>query len=268
MSYLELFVELRNYSIHTEQAAAQERVWWQDCIKAQAMVLSDRPTKPVDAALFFGRAWHDAEKTGVYQLMVDFYNKGWVKNVAVYGNEGQKFGEKDPAMLEPNNLFPKERRKKMVGPAREIARARLIRMGIPDEHIILTQIPDPSVNNTLAESMGFFITAKDQGWESAVVIANPHQLLREMLGLVQIMDKEPEYCLNIYSAAPTSTDWKRRVRGAQGEHFAPREEHIALETNRIRTYQQTGDLASFDRYFEYIIKRNKTLGVNTFLPRR
>lgn len=65
------------------------------------------------------------------------------------------------------------------------------------------------------------------------------------------MDEQPEYYLDIYSAAPTSTNWERIVQGAQGEHRAPREEHIDLERDRVRRYQKTGDLVSFERYFEY-----------------
>lgn len=232
-----------------------EGLYYSQFLMAQQMVLSDRPTHPVDAALFFGRSWFDAEKSGVYQLMVDLYSTGRVKNIAVYGNEGQRYGEKDPAMLKPSDKFPKERRKRMAAPAREIAKARLVRMGIPDENVILTQIPDPDKNNTLEESMGFFIAARDLGWTSAVAVANPHQLLREMLGLIQIMDKQPEDYLDIYSAAPTNTDWERKVRGAQGEHFAPRKEHILLEMDRIKKYQGAGDLASFERYFDYLRNR-------------
>lgn len=199
--------------------------------------------------------------------MVDFYKSGLVKNIAIYGNEGQRYGETDPAMFKPGDKFPKERRVKMVAPAREIARARLIRMvkiampGVSDEeldqHIVLTQIPDPDKNNTLEESMGFFIKAKEKGWKSAVAVVNPHQLLRAMLGLIQIMDDHSEYYLDIYSAAPANTNWERKVRGAQGEHFAPRKEHIILEMDRVKKYQKNGDLVSFERYFDYLKSRGK-----------
>lgn len=248
----ELREVLQNPQRTIESVNAKEREWWSACNKATEMVLSDRPTKPVDAALFFGRSWFDAERWGIYQLAVDFYKAGLVKNIAVYGNEGQRYGETDPAMLEPSDRFPKARRAKMVAPAREIARARLIKMGVPDKNIILTQIPDEDKNNTLEESMGFFIKAKERDWKSTVAVANPHQLLREMLGLIQIMDQHPEYYLDIYSAAPTNTDWERKVRGAQGEHFASRKEHIMLEINRIKNYQERGNLASFERYFDYL----------------
>lgn len=239
-----------------EEATGKEKEWGLACNKATTRVLNDQPTKLVDAALFFGRSWFDAERGGVYQLAVDLHQSGLVKKIAIYGNEGQKFGETDPAMLAPGSTFPKERRARMIAPAREIAKARLVRMGVPVKDIILTEILDPEGNNTPAESMGFLIAAKDQGWTSAVAVANPHQLLREMLGLIQIMDKHPEYYLNIYSAAPANTDWERKVRGAQGEHFAPRKEHIKREIKRIKDYQLNGDLISFDRYFDYLDNRH------------
>lgn len=235
----------------------RERAYNSQFLKAKTMVLSDRPTEPVDTAFFFGRSWHDAERWGVYQLATDLYQGGLVKKIVIYGNEGQRFGEKDPEMLRSSDIFPKDRRANMVAPSREIAKARFVRMGVPDEDVILTQIPDPERNNTVEESMGFLIAAKDQGWTSAVVVANPHQLLREMLGLIALMDKQPGNLLDVYSAAPTSTDWGRRVRGAQGEHFAPREEHILLEDQRIGKYQHTGDLVSFERYFDYLRSRGQ-----------
>lgn len=256
MENSETTAALFNFQTAIEGATGKEKEWGLACNKATTRVLNDQPTNPVDAALFFGRSWFDAERGGIYQLAVDLHQSGLVKKIAIYGNEGQKFGETDPAMLAPGSTFPKERRARMVAPAREIAKVRLIRMGVPVEDIILTQIPDPYKNNTIEEGLGFFIAAKSLGWTSVVAIANPHQLLREMLGLIQIMDKHPGYYLNIYSAAPANTDWERKGRGAQGEHFAPRKEHIKREIKRIKEYQLKGDLVSFDRYFDYLDNRH------------
>lgn len=139
----ELKPALPNLQTVIEHAVGEEKNWLLAFNKATTMVLNDRPSKPVDAAFFFGRSWFDAERKGIYQLLVDMYQVGLVRNIAIYGNEGQRFGEKDPAMLEPSTVFPQGWRKKMIAPAREIARARLIRMGVPEEHAILTQIPDP-----------------------------------------------------------------------------------------------------------------------------
>lgn len=240
------------------QAEGEEKKWVGDFNEATKVALNDRPPRTVDVAFFFGRSWFDAER--VYKLLVDLYIKGLVKNIAVYGNEGQPYNETDPAMLEPSNKFPLSRLRKTVAPPREMARAHLIKMikaansNLKDEeleeHIVLTQIPDPEKNNTLQESMGLLRTAKERGWTSGVVVANQHQLVREMLGLIQLMDKE-EHHINIYSEAPNNANWDKKVRGAQGEHFAPRKEHVLKEMGRVKQYQAQGDLVSFERYYEY-----------------
>lgn len=208
------------------------------------MVLSDRPTSPVDAALFFGRSWFDAEKWGLYQLMVDLYKSGTVQYIVTYGLRGQRFGDITPNVVAPSN---------------EYARDRLIKMGVPNENIITAPLIDPTKNNTLEEGRAFLKEARDHGWNSLVVVANPHQLLRATLGLLGVMDQQAEPSLSIWSAAPTNTDWTRRVRGAQGEHFGPRSDHIDLENGRIRTYQGKGDLASFPRYFDYLSNRGHAI---------
>lgn len=258
-----------------DQAEGEEKKWMLAFNEATKVALNDRPSEPVDVAFFFGRSWFDAE--AVYSLLVDLYISGSVKNIAIYGNEGQPFfgkkekplSEEDETMLKPSDKFPFSRLRKTVAPPREMARNRLIRMikaANPDikdeeleEHIVLTAIPDPEQNNTPQESLGFLRTAKGRRWKSGVVVANQHQLLREMLGLIKLMDGGEEY-MDIWSVAPTP-NWEKKVRGAQGEHFGPREEHILLEMGRVRIYQKLkddgslGDLASFERYYEYRTNR-------------
>lgn len=258
-----------------DQAEGEEKKWLLDFNEATKVALNDTPSRPVDMAFFFGRSWFDAE--AVYPLLVDLYIKGLVKNIAIYGNEGQPFfgkkekplSEEDEVMLKPSDKFPLSRLRKTVAPPREMARNRLIRMikaAKPDikdeelkEHVVLTEIPDPEQNNTIQESLGFLRTAKRRRWKSGVVVANQHQLLREMLGLIKLMDGGEEY-MDIWSLASTP-NWEKKVRGAQGEHFGPREEHILLEMGRVRTYQKPkndgspGDLASIERYHEY--RRNR-----------
>lgn len=233
---------------------AHNENWQADLEKVTDLVLKDRPTKPVDVAFFFGRSWFDAEKQGVYQLTVDLYKQGLIKKIAIYGSEGQRFNETGPEMLEPYDHLQINRLNRSVAPPKGFAKARFIKMGIPEEDIILTTLPDPTKNNTIEESKGFLQASKEYRWTSAVVIANQHQLLREILGLIALMDRKSEH-MDIYSAAPANPDWQRKVRGAQGEHHAPRKDHVLLEIQRIKTYQEKGDLASFERYFDYLKSR-------------
>ena len=223
-------------------AVEAERLYYTQFLKAQEMVLSDRPTKPVDAAIFFGRSWFDAEKSGVYQLLVDFYRSGKAKYIVIYGSRGQRFGDTKPNAVAPSHGF---------------ARARLVKMEVADDSIINAPLIDSTKNNTLEQGKAFLRTAGEYNFKNLVVIDNPHQLLREMLGLIATIDKQEEFHPQIWTAAPTSTDWQKRVMGAQGEHLGPRSDHIDLENGRIRKYQDSGDLASFQRFFDYVNTRGR-----------
>lgn len=222
-----------------------EQLYHSQFLEAQEKVLNDRPTEPVDAALFFGRSWFDAEKWGVYQLMKDLYGQGMIKYIVLYGSDGQKFGETVPDV---------------VGPGKRFARDRLVKMGVPNKSILDSELEDPIKNNTLEEGKGMINLVKARGWKRVVAVANAHQLLRATLGLVQIIDDQEGTPIDLWTAAPSDTDWKRRVRGAQGEHFGPRSDHITLENNRIPIYQKNGDIASFEKYFAYIQNRGQERG--------
>ncbi|QQG40414.1 MAG: hypothetical protein HYV37_02475 [Candidatus Levyibacteriota bacterium] len=210
------------------------------------MVLNDRPTEPVDAALFFGRSWFDAEKTGVYQLMKDFYDQGMIKYIVLYGGDGQKFGETVPDVAAPGKRF---------------ARDRLVKMGVPNESILDSELEDQTENNTLEEGRGMLNLVRSRGWSRVVAVANEHQLLRATLGLIPMINNSEGEQIDLWTAAPHDTNWNKRVRGAQGEHFGPRSDHIILENNRVRQYQEKGDLASFERYHAYIQNRDQRIGI-------
>ncbi len=219
-----------------EPTTEAERLYYDQFLEAQEMVLSDRPTESVDAALFFGRSWFDAEKWGVYQLMKDFYDHEVVKYIVLYGSEGQRFGDTIP---------------NVVGPGKRFARDRLVKMGVPNESILDSKLEDSRKNNTLEEGKGMINLVKAHGWNRVVAVANPHQLLRATLGLVKIINNPAETTIDLWTAAPLNTDWNKRVRGAQGEHLGLRSDHITLENKRIPIYQDKGDIASFEEYFAY-----------------
>ena len=218
-----------------------ERLYYSQFRKAQWKVLNDRPPKPIDVALFFGRSWLDAEKTGVYQLMKDFYDQEMITGIVLYGSDGQRFGETVPDV---------------VGPGKRFARDRLVKMGIPNDNIFDSELEDPAKNNTLEEGRAMLNLVKARGWNQAVAIASAHQLLRATLGLVKIVHNQSTP-IDLWTAAPLNPDWNRLVKGAQGEHLGPRSEHILLEYNRIGPYQKKGNLASFEEYLTYTKNRDQ-----------
>lgn len=207
-----------------------------ELIRATDRVLTDRPIASVDAAFFIGRSWFDAEKWGVYGVCEEFYRSGRVRYVALYGSDGQLHGT-----LEPN----------IAAPSKHYARARLVKLGVPDDDIFDSALANPLENNTKTETQGLLKLAEEKGWKRVVAVANPHQVLRAMLGMVKIIN-DRGLDIDVYTAAPTNTNWEKRVRGSQGKEWKTRSAHIDDEYIRIPRYQASGDLASVEELFRYL----------------
>ena len=121
-----------------------------------------------------------------------------------------------------------------------------------EELNVHTAVASPAFN-TLEENFSFLEAAKVRGWRSAIVVAQPHQLLRIFLGAVRVMEKE-NYLMFLYAVCPSQVDWRREVYGSQGQKFIPRYGHVAEEYKRIEKYQAEGDLASTDELLQYLNK--------------
>ena len=205
--------------------------------EATLRVLSDWPPKPVEAVFFHGRSFGD--DTGLFELVSQMYHQGIVRQVALFNNEGERVGSSIPYQANPGKTH---------------YRLRLQEMGVGSDRILFA---DPGYN-TRQENETFCQLAATEGWESAVIVTQPHQLLRAMLGMVKVM-AETNYWMEIYTAAPRTTPWQEVVRGSQGLESKPRLAHIKDELDRILTYQGTGDLASLAELFTYFEQRDKLL---------
>ncbi len=232
------------FTRQTSQENILNELWWTELEAVTNRLWNDKPTKPVDAVLFGGRSWHDAQKEVLYRLAKDLYKQGMAKYIALYGGEGQRFGTAAPVNV--------------VAPIKALARARFIKMGVPNEDIIDSDLPDVTKNNTLEEGRGFLKLAEKEGWKRLVFVANPHQVLRMMLGLVKDIN-ERGLDTDIYVATPTPDkfNWWRDVRGSQGIEKKPVYEHIQDEVDRIFHYQRQGDLSSFAELNKYLSQRDE-----------
>lgn len=94
----------------------------------------------------------------------------------------------------------------------------------------------------------------ERGWRSAVIVTQPHQIVRAMLGAVRTINQKRSD-LDVWNISPQSTNWQRRVKGSQGMEFKPRMGHIEDEIKRVFDYQDKGDLASFEELLVYLRKR-------------
>ncbi|TSC63427.1 MAG: Uncharacterized protein G01um101493_436 [Microgenomates group bacterium Gr01-1014_93] len=114
----------------------------------------------------------------------------------------------------------------------------------------------PGDTNTRLENENFLTLSREQGWTSGVIITQPHQLLRAMLGMINAMEKR-SYWMEIYTTAPRFSPWLEVVKGSQGLELKPRVEHIKDEFNKIIEYMGKGDLASFESLGKYLEKRER-----------
>lgn len=203
--------------------------------QASVMVLSGRPTKTVDVLFFHNRSFGDY--TDLFEMAGEIFRKGSVRFVTVTNNEGERFGSTIPFEANPGMT--------------ECIRCLTEEQQIPSENIL---VPKTKAFHTRQENNTFLELSRQNSWRSGVILTQPHQLLRAMLGMVQAMGKEG-YQMEVYTAAPPSTPWQEIVKGNQGVDLKPRVEYIADELERIYRYQASGELATLDELFEYLKAR-------------
>ena len=207
--------------------------------KATTILLSNYPPKPVDALFFYGRSFGD--ETGLFELAASMFHQGTVKFIAIVNSDGQRLGSDIPFQAH-------------IG--KDEFRRRLIELDIPDDKIICPDLPG---YHTRQETDAFLDLAKKQGWTSAVNLNQPHQVLRTMLGTLKSLE-QLNYGMEIYAASPSFVLWQEVVKGSQGLEAKTREEHIAEELSRIPTYQEKGDICSFEELFVYLkVRESGTL---------
>lgn len=204
--------------------------------QATVMLLSGQPQKPVDVLFFHNRSFGDY--TDLFEIAGEMFQRGRVRFIAVTNNEGERVGSTVP--LEAN-------------PGKTWCINNLLAQGIPIESIIY---PDTMAFHARQENDTFLKLSRQMRWRTGVILTQPHQLLRAMLGMVQTMNND-DYQMEVYTSAPISTPWQRVVSGNQGLESKPRIDHIQDEWERVRKYQAAGYLATFEQLFDYLETREK-----------
>lgn len=205
-----------------------------DLYRATVMLLSDHPNETVDAVFFHTRAHGDDD--GLFELADWLQQNGRARNVAINGGDGRS--------VDPGS------RPRSAWPGLNDYFRELTSLGVRARDIVITK---PALH-TKAENDAFLECARGQGWKSAVIIAQPHQLLRAFLGMVKSM-ADQDYWMRVYAASPTRTDWYKEVHGSQGKNFAGRSEQIDQEFIRLAPYTEGGSLATLGALFEYFRAR-------------
>lgn len=207
-----------------------------DVYQATSMLLGGHPSKPVDVLFFHGRSYGD--HAGLFELAADLIHHEMVSAIALFNNEGERFGSSIPFEANPGKTWHRE---------------QLIKYGVPEDRILFAA---KGGYHTKWENDDFLRLAAEQGWSSGVILTQPHQLLRATLGMVRAM-QEQRYVMEIYTVTPPATNWYEVVKGSQGMEAKPRVDYIVDELVRMAKYQQSGGLVSFAELFAYLEKRDK-----------
>lgn len=204
---------------------------------ANLMLSSGQPPHPVDALFLHNRSYKDY--TGLYELAKAMHRRRGIRFIAVTNNEGEKYGSDEKFLANPGKT--------------ECIRILTEDFKIPRGKIL---VPEMEARHTREENTAFLSLSIQEGWRSAVIIAQPHQLLRAMLGMVQEMAQKG-YWMEVYTKAPAFVPWLEVVKGNQGTEEKPREDHILDELRRVRHYQHTGELPTFKDLFAYLRMREE-----------
>lgn len=203
-----------------------------DFHKCMLILQSDWPVRRVNATFFHARAHRDDD--GLLELIREMHREQKMDWVVINGSDGRTKGGSTVAEVWPG-VENYDRRLGDVGVAMPV-------------------ISEPAFD-TKEENETFLKISMIQRWRSGVILAQPHQLPRAMLGMIRSMTVH-DYPMRIYCVAPKTVDWFKPVYGSLGRKLLPRIDHINEELTRISDYQAKGDLATFDELFAYLQNRS------------
>lgn len=199
-------------------------------VQATTVLLSDEPLATIDTTFFHARAWEDDD--GLFLLTSQLYHSHKTNSIAINGGEGGL-----PGSTIGGQNWP--------GWKHYVTKLQV--SGVRGVDICVT---DPA-KNTKEENEMFLMLAMQKEWRSAVIIGQPHHILREFLGMIASM-RDHAYWMRIYAAAPRTVDWTKLVYGSPSVLLTPRLEHIFQELERIPRYQAKGDLAQYNELYSYL----------------
>lgn len=214
-------------------------------LQATIVLLSDEPKVAMDTIFFHARAWEDDD--GLFFLAGRQYRTYKVNSVSINGGEGGPPG----STIGGQNW-----------PGWKQYDSRLRRLYVKD--IYLTE----PASNTKEENEKFLGLAIERKWRSAIIIGQPHQILREFLGMIASM-RDHKYWMRIYAAAPRTVDYFKLVYGSPSVPLTPRFDHIMQELERIPRYQakgDKGDLAQYHELYLYLKARSSISSQGRGLP--
>jgi len=131
----------------------------------------------------------------------------------------------------------------------------LLSMGIPQDIISGVDLRQTTSLNTLIEATGMISHARRNRYTDMYIVASPLQQLRAFMTAVTVAIRHyPDLRLYSYHGHPLA--WMDTVVHSQGTTKGRRKDLIKGELERIKTYQQKGDLATTSAVLNYLDKRD------------
>lgn len=206
--------------------------------RLMVLMMGRYPMTQMHAAFVFGRAKYDFEATGwdagILETAAELYHQDLATYISFPGTKGKV--DVTGGLVE--TTYP--------GP--EVFREKLVELKVSPDFIFPT-LEAPS--HTRGDSDAFIQLAKFRAWKTAVLIMQPHQALRSMLGILKSFEKHDHH-MKVVPVFPRSVHWNKEVYGSQGALLVKREKHIREEWDRVLRYQASGDLASFEELDAYL----------------
>lgn len=224
----------------------------EDLYRATCMLLTDPLPASLDAIFFHARAHGDYDH--LFGLVANYWNQYNFPYVFINGGDGSH----------RNGTVPHE-----AWPGGCMWQNQLIALGVNVRDIIFTQ----SAFNTKEENDYFLSAARERKLKSAILVAQPHQLLRSFLGLLKSMSYV-NYWMRVYAVSPqfmTTNSWwqevyypsamftPQEINPKKEERYRPRFNLAGGEVARIPIYQEKGDLATFEELFSYLRQRESII---------
>jgi hypothetical protein len=192
--------------------------------EALVLLLTTKPPPDTDAVFLHARSFGDDD--GLFELSGKLLRSG-TRNVVINGFSGESHHD----------------RFKKVSPGAEKYTVALRDQGIPRDKIIWSR----PATYTRDENRAFLQLAREHGWSSSTIIAQPHQVLRIMLGALKEVQIQEMAHFRLYCACPPSTDWEKAVQASQGNHRKSRFEDVGEEFKRTIRDIDKGDSATLEQ---------------------
>ena len=135
--------------------------------------------------------------------------------------------------------------------------SELVFLGAKKEDVVGLKMADGNLN-TLSEAESSIGLAKKKRWKRVYAISTPFHQIRAFVTLVSIL-KKSHLALEVFNKSSAALPWNESALHSQGSLRDFRSELIHHEFDRIKRYNEQGDLVSCEEVFDYLNKRDANI---------